>query len=103
MDSVEWFNYGKLDFDETELGKHAKDLTELGFLSVQPGGSKLRQKLHYAFLHKSFQECFAAFFICSQIQSREIIPEELVSDPRYFFDLKQVLLFSCGIFRHEMR
>ena len=88
---------GKLDFDETELGKHAKDLTELGFLSVQPGGSKLRQKLHYAFLHKSFQECFAAFFICSQIQSREIIPEELVSDPRYFFDLKQVLLFSCGI------
>ena len=88
---------GKLDFDETELGKHAKDLTELGFLSVQPGGSKLRQKLHYAFLHKSFQEFFAAFFICSQIQSKEMKPEELVSDPRYFVELKQILLFSCGI------
>ena len=88
---------GKLDFDETELGKHAKDLTELGFLSVQPGGSKLRQKLHYAFLHKSFQECFAAFFICSQIQSKELMPEELVSNPKYFIELKQVLLFSCGI------
>ena len=88
---------GKLDFNESELANHAKELTEFGFLSVQPGGSKLRQKLHYAFLHKSFQECFAAFFICSQIQSKEITFEELVSDPRYFVKLKEVLLFSCGI------
>ncbi|CAH3157708.1 unnamed protein product [Pocillopora meandrina] len=88
---------GKLDFNESELANHAKELTEFGFLSVQPGGSKLRQKLHYAFLHKSFQECFAAFFICSQIQSKEITLEELVSDPRYFVKLKEVLLFSCGI------
>ena len=88
---------GKLDFNESELANHAKELTEFGFLSVQPGGSKLRQKLHYAFLHKSFQECFAAFFICSQIQSKEITLDELVSDPRYFVKLKEVLLFSCGI------
>ena len=88
---------GKLDFNESELANHAKELTEFGFLSVQPGGSKLRQKLHYAFLHKSFQEFFAAFFICSQIQSKEMKPEELVSDPRYFVELKQILLFSCGI------
>ena len=87
----------KLDFNESELRNHAKDLTEFGFLSVQPGGSKLRQTLHYAFLHKSFQEFFAAFFICSQIQSKEMKPEELVSDPRYFVELKQILLFSCGI------
>ncbi|CAH3150114.1 unnamed protein product [Pocillopora meandrina] len=87
----------KLDFNESELRNHAKDLTKFGFLSVQPGGSKLRQTLHYAFLHKSFQEFFAAFFICSQIQSKEMKPEELVSDPRYFFELKQILLFSCGI------
>ncbi|CAH3157705.1 unnamed protein product, partial [Pocillopora meandrina] len=87
----------KLDFNESEVRNHAKDLTEFGFLSVQPGGSKLRQTLHYAFLHKSFQEFFAAFFICSQIQSKEMKPEELVSDPRYFGELKQILLFSCGI------
>ena len=87
----------KLDFNESELGNHAKELTEFGFLSVQPGGNKLRQKLHYAFLHKSFQEFFAAFFICSQIQNKKITPAELVSDPRYFVKLKQVLLFSCGI------
>ena len=87
----------KLDLNESELRNHAKDLTEFGFLSVQPGGSKLRQTLHYAFLHKSFQEFFAALFICSQIQSKEMKPEELVSDPRYFVELKQILLFSCGI------
>ena len=87
----------KLDFNESELRNHAKDLTEFGFLSVQPGGSKLRQTLHYAFLHKRFQEFFAAFFISSQIQSKEMKPEELVSDPRYFVELKQILLFSCGI------
>ena len=86
----------KLDFNESEVRNHAKDLTEFGFLSVQPGGSKLRETLHYAFLHKSFQEFFAAFFICSQIQSKEMKPEELVSDPR-FVELKQILLFSCGI------
>ena len=87
----------KLDFNESELRNHAKDLTEFGFLSVQSGGSKLRQTLHYAFLHKSFQEFFAAFFICSQIQSKEMKPEELISDPRNFVELKQILLFSCGI------
>ncbi|XP_066024874.1 NLR family CARD domain-containing protein 3-like isoform X2 [Pocillopora verrucosa] len=87
----------KLDFNESELKNHAKDLTEFGFLSVQRGGSKLRQTLHYAFLHKSFQEFFAAFFICSQVQSKEMKPEELVSDPKYFLELKQILLFSCGI------
>ena len=86
-----------MDFNESELGNHPKGLTAFGFLSVQPGGSKLIKKLHYAFLHKSFQELFAAFFICSQIQSKEMKPEELVSDPRYFVELKQILLFSCGI------
>ena len=87
----------KLDVEESELGNRGSDLPGFGFLSVQPGGSKLRPRLHYAFLHKSFQECFAAFYICCQIQDKEIAPEELVSDARYFNKLKQVLLFACGI------
>ena len=81
----------ELQLNESELGNHAKELTEFGFLSVQPGGSKLKRKLHYAFLHKSLQEWFAAFFIGSQIHSKDIAPEELVSDPSYFVNLKQVL------------
>ena len=87
----------KLDFEENELGEHASDLAAFGFLSVDPGGSKLRQSLRYAFLHKSFQECFAAFHLCCEIQDKRTTPEELVSDDKYSLDLTQVLLFLCGI------
>ena len=87
----------KLDFEENELGKHASDLAAFGFLSVHPGGSKLRRSLRYAFLHKSFQECFAAFHLCCKIQDKRTSPEELVSDDKYSLDLTQVLLFLCGI------
>ena len=87
----------KLDFGENELGENASDIAAFGFLSVYPGGSKLRPSLRYAFLHKSFQECFAAFYICCEIQDKRLTPEELVSNDKYFINLKQVLLFSCGI------
>ena len=92
---------GKLDFEENELGKHASDLAAFGFLSVHSGGTKLRPSLYYAFLHKSFQECFAAFYICCEIQDKRITPEELVSDDRYSFELTQVLTFSCGILAEQ--
>ena len=85
-----------LDFEERELGKHVSVLPEFGFLSVQPGGSKLRPCRRYAFLHKSFQESFAAFYLCCQLLNKRITPESLASDPRYFNQLKQVLLFACG-------
>ena len=91
----------KLDFGENELGEHASDIAAFGFLSVYPGGSKLRPSLRYAFLHKSFQECFAAFYICCEIQDKRITPEELVSNDKYFINLKQMLLFSCGILAEQ--
>ena len=91
----------KLDFGENELGEHANDIAAFGFLSVYPGGSKLRPSLRYAFLHKSFQECFAAFYICCEIQDKRITPEELVSNDKYFINLKQMLLFSCGILAEQ--
>ena len=91
----------KLDFGENELGEHASDIAAFGFLSVYPGGSKLRPSLRYAFLHKSFQECFAAFYICCEIQDKRITPEELVSNDKYFINLKQMLLFLCGILAEQ--
>ncbi|XP_022785103.1 nucleotide-binding oligomerization domain-containing protein 2-like [Stylophora pistillata] len=90
-------NDDKLDFEENELGECASDIAALGFLSVHHGGSKLKPSLHYAFLHKSFQECFAAFYIYCELRDGRIKPEQLVTDDRYFSNLKQVLLFSCGI------
>ena len=57
--------------------------------------------LNLDFLHKSFQELFAAFFICAQIQRKEIRPDELVSDPRYFVKLEEILFLRN--FSHEMQ
>ena len=88
---------GILDFDERELRNYTGELSGFGFLSVQLGGSKMRPCRRYAFLHKSFQEIFAAYYLCCELLEQENTPESLVSDAIYFSKLKQVLLFSCGI------
>ena len=51
----------------------------------------------YAFPHKSFQEIFAAYYLCCELLEHENTSESLVSDAAYFSELKQVLLFLCGI------
>jgi len=48
-------------------------------------------------MHKSFQEFFAAYFLCCQLLSGEISPEVLAADTRCFHQLRQVLLFTCGM------
>ena len=87
-----------LDFDEKELGKHkASDLPGFGFLSVQPGGSKLRPTRRYSFLHKTFQEFFAAFYLSCQLIQKEITPNSIAADRKYRDELKEVLLFTFGM------
>ncbi|PFX18326.1 Nucleotide-binding oligomerization domain-containing protein 2 [Stylophora pistillata] len=87
-----------LDFDEKELGNHkSSDLPGFGFLSVQPAGSKLRPSKRYAFLHKSFQEWFAAYHLSCQLQNEEISTDNIAADRRYRHQLKEVLLFTCGM------
>ena len=86
-----------LDFEESELKSHADELPGFGLLSVQIGGSKLRPRRHYSFLHKSFQESFAAIYLCCQLVNKEISVDEVAADRRYLEELKEVLSFTCGM------
>ena len=87
----------KLDFEESELQSHADYLPGFGFLSVQTGGSKLRPSRHYSFLHKSFQEWFAALYLYYQLIEKEISPDQLLAEKRFARELKEVLLYTCGL------
>ena len=88
---------GTTHFEDKQLGSEHSDLTEFGFLSVQPGRSKRRLCFRYGFTHKSFQEFFAGYYLCCQLVSEEISPEVLVTAKRNFRELVQVLQFTCGL------
>ena len=84
-------------FEDKKLAKKDADLPGFGFLSAQPGSSKRRPCMCYGFTHKSFQEFFAAHYLCCQLVSKETSPEILVTDTRYFGELREVLKFTCGL------
>ena len=84
-------------FEDKKLSNKDADLPGFGFLSAQPGGSKRRPCMCYCFTHKSFQEFFAGHYLCCQLVSKETSPEILVTDTRYFRELREVLKFTCGL------
>ena len=84
-------------FEDKKLSSKNADLPGFGFLSAQPGSSKGRPCLCYGFTHKSFQEFFAGYYLCCQLVSEEITPDTLVTDTRYFRELREVLKFTCGL------
>ena len=84
--------------DDGEFEGFSSDVKSgLGFLSVEAGQSKRRPRRSYGFLHKSFQEFFAALFHCCQLLDGEISVDSLIADRRYFREFKQVLMFTCGL------
>ena len=91
-------------FEKNQLESHTDDVPGFGFLSWQHGSSRRKPHPQYSFVHKSFEEWFASFYLCVQLLSGEMSPEDLAADERYFSehaDLKQVLLFVCGILTEE--
>ena len=90
-------------FEKKEFGNGASEIPGFGFLSVERGQSKRRPSLHYGFLHKTFQELFAAFFLCYQLLDGEISPETLTTNNKYFSGLQQVLVFTCGIIHSQSK
>ena len=93
-------------FEKNQLESRTDDIPGFGFLSWQRGSSRRKPHPQYSFAHKSFEEWFASFYLCVQLQSGEMSPEDLAADERYFSkhaDLKQVLLFTCGILAQESK
>ena len=91
-------------FEKNQLESHTDDIPGFGFLSWQRGSSRRKPHPQYSFVHKSFEEWFASFYLCCQLMCGEMSPEDLAADWRYFSehaDLKQVLLFTCGLLAEE--
>ena len=90
--------------EKNQLESHTDDVPGFGFLKWQRGSSRRKPHPQYSFVHKSFEEWFASFYLCVQLLSGQMSPEDLAADERYFSehaDLKQVLLFVCGILAEE--
>ena len=91
-------------FEKNQFESHTDDIPGFGFLSWRPGSSRRRPCPQYSFIHKSFQEWFASYYLCCLLLSGEMSPEDLAADKRYFSgyaELKQVLIFTCGILAEE--
>ena len=88
---------GELYFEEHKSDGRFIVLSKFGFLSLQPGGSKRKVVVRYAFLHKSFQEFFSGFYLAYKLIEGEIECESVVTDQRYENELYQVFLFTIGI------
>ena len=84
---------GELYFEEHKSDGGFIVLFKFGFLSLQPGGSKRKVVVRYAF----FQEFFAGFYLAYKLIEGEIEYESVVTDQRYENELYQVFLFTIGI------
>ena len=96
--AMEGLHNNSMYFDESALEGFSSDVKSgLGFLSVEAGRSKRRPSRSYGFMHKSFQEFFAALCHCCQLIEGEISVDSLVADCRYFQEFQQVLMFTSGL------
>ena len=88
----------KLTFDESELGSSEQSIADMGFLSVDETTSTLDPKRLFSFLHKSFQEYFAAYYLSEQlvnavVECKDFFREYSVEGLKF----SQVFVFIAGI------
>ena len=88
---------GELFFDENEFKGSSSNLIKFGFLSIQTGGSKRKPSSRFCFLHKTFQEFFAGFYLAYQILDGHTDCKSVVTGVRNMNELKQLFLFMSGI------
>ncbi|CAH3120235.1 unnamed protein product, partial [Pocillopora meandrina] len=61
----------QLAFTPGELESKSTEFLQLGFLSRETSVSKIRPKPTYAFIHKTFQEFFAAFHLSLELETAD--------------------------------
>ncbi|XP_068695986.1 nucleotide-binding oligomerization domain-containing protein 2-like isoform X2 [Montipora foliosa] len=88
---------GELFFEKNEFKGTSSNLIKFGFLSIQTGGSKRKPSSRFCFLHKTFQEFFAGFYLAHQILDGDTDCTSVVTGVRNMNELKQVFLFMSGI------
>ena len=88
----------RLYFDETEI-LDLEDVVNLGFLSKETSRSKINPACRYVFLHKSFQEYLAAYYLTEQLKLNF---EEILSHVcSQVGTLWQVIVFSAGMLGND--
>ena len=88
---------GEFYFEEHKSDPRLIALSKFGFLSLQAANNKREVRVRYAFLHKSFQEFFSGFYLACKLVEGDIDCESVVTDRRYYYELKQVFLFFIEI------
>ena len=88
---------GEFCFEESKLRSTSTVLIKSGLLSIQTGGTRRKPCLRCGFLHRSFQEFFAGFYLAFQIADGKIDCDSVVNDERNGSELNQVFLFMSGI------
>ena len=102
--ALEGLNNDSMYFEQSTFHGSLSDvIIGFGFLSVEAGQSKRRPNRCYGFLHRSFQEFLAAFYLCCQLVDEEISPDSLVADHSYFEKFQQVLMFTIGLLAQSRR
>ena len=88
----------QLHFDARELERHATNVAKFGFLSKEAAASKLKPRLNYAFLHKTFQEYFGALYLCEKLVSKEVEGEDFIKKHSgHILKFTQLFIFTAGI------
>ena len=88
---------GQFCFEESKLDSNSTVLIKSGLLSIQTCSTRRKPCLPCGFIHKSFQEFFASFYLAFQIADGRIDCDSVVRDERYRSELNQVFLFMSGI------
>ena len=98
---------GRLSFFEDELEELERSnekivARRLGLVYKEESLKRLKPRHAYSFLHKTFQEYFAALYIAHKLRGREFHTLEPVQFPDHAAKkFRQVFLFVCGILREE--